>query len=358
MFLAHGADVLAVDSGKRTVLHFQSKGPVTKLLLDAGADVTAIDANGYTTLHNKHNAESMALLLEAGGVDVNAFADNRKTPLHHATEFGGCPRVVTLLIAHGAKVDVYDGENVLPIYNAARYRDSAIVKALIDGGADANLALLEAARNGDIATAKVALEGGGSLDARATDNPDDQDSTPLLLALSTKSSDMALFLLEAGANPTTPSNAGKTPLHCSGWDPAVVSRLLASVPAVDVNAVERLSRETPLHVAARCGSAQTVELLIAAGADVNAHNINQETPLHLSVGYGNLEATQAILIGRPDVGLADCNGKTAHDVAVENGETEIAALIEVYEGASRQSVVRGVGGEVFWLCCVCCCGVT
>lgn len=49
----------------------------------------------------------------------------------------------------------------------------------------------------------------------------------------------------------------------------------------DVNAVDAWD-ETALHMAARCGSIEACELLIAAKADVNALNANDETPLKVT----------------------------------------------------------------------------
>ncbi len=45
--------------------------------------------------------------------------------------------------------------------------------------------------------------------------------------------------------------------------------------------------ETPLHRAAWCCASQCVELLLAAGANVNATAINGKTPLHLPVGLSD-----------------------------------------------------------------------
>jgi len=105
------------------------------------------------------------------------------------------------------------------------------------------------------------------------------------------------FLLESGADPNFAlPDTGETPLHaalCKANRPAydlVVKVLLAhgadprraTIPGVETDGFMRDVRtkgETPLHRAAAFACEDTLQLLIAAGGDVQAKDANGDTPL-------------------------------------------------------------------------------
>ncbi len=74
---------------------------------------------------------------------------------------------------------------------------------------------------------------------------------------------------------------GSTPLHCATWKGHlnVVEVLLAH--GADVNAHNHNDHwgTTPLHAAAHANQKAIAELLIAHGADIHAINLNGRTPL-------------------------------------------------------------------------------
>jgi ankyrin repeat protein len=74
---------------------------------------------------------------------------------------------------------------------------------------------------------------------------------------------------------------GSTPLHCATWKghKNVVEVLLAH--GADVNAHNSNDHwgTTPLHAAAHGNQRAIAELLIASGADIHARNLNGRTPL-------------------------------------------------------------------------------
>jgi ankyrin repeat protein len=88
--------------------------------------------------------------------------------------------------------------------------------------------------------------------------------------------------------------------------------------------------DRPLHRAAALGSLDLVRLLLAAGADPNAHNATGETPLHAAVANDpyRASAVSRLLIDRgADFTAVDSLGETpVHRAAVGNSP----ALIEFY----------------------------
>ncbi|MBI3932037.1 MAG: ankyrin repeat domain-containing protein [Acidobacteria bacterium] len=116
------------------------------------------------------------------------------------------------------------------------------------------------------------------------------------------------FLIENGADVNAAgAETGETPLHsalCTSDRDAhdLVVRVLlahgadvnrASRPSVETSCFMRDCRtkgETPLHRAAAFGSAVTIDLLLAAGARLDARDANGETPLGWGSWYGRADA--------------------------------------------------------------------
>lgn len=114
---------------------------------------------------------------------------------------------------------------------------------------------------------------------------------------------LCLFLIENGADVNLPlPDTGETPLHaalCKANSPAhelVIKVLLAkganpncaTKPNVETGGFMRDCRtkaETPLHRAAAFGSERTIQMLLDAGAVVDAKDMNGDSPLGWASWY-------------------------------------------------------------------------
>jgi ankyrin repeat domain-containing protein 17 len=113
------------------------KFQIARLLVESGADVTASCCQGRTALHEAIGALGsdgdivpILELLIARGADVNqATADQHRTPLEYAVEYG-TPKRIDVLLKHGARSDVttFEGKSMLEL---AEVRGDAAVLALI-----------------------------------------------------------------------------------------------------------------------------------------------------------------------------------------------------------------------------------
>ena len=284
-------------------------------LLDAGADIEA-DAGGFygTPLNHaalrissssrERNAVTITLieaLLDAGA-DVNAVDERGDTPLVKTLHYGflggsstarmdstrrAVADLALELLAAGADPGARGAQGSTPLIEAAGYRPTMLVRALLEAGADPNVgdrngsALHAAAAVGSPEVIALLIESGAEVNAR-----NESGMSPLHRAVRTAPRDIVLVtyggsgpavktgpwleraaeLLEAGADPDLPDANGDTPLHIAAqaFDTALVS-LLAGVGA-DVN-MRNDSGETPLQVARNHANAAVARRLLDLGAD-------------------------------------------------------------------------------------------
>ncbi|KAA8893845.1 ankyrin repeat-containing domain protein [Sphaerosporella brunnea] len=134
---------------------------VMELLLARGADVDARDGTNRTPLHaasEVHTIEPdrpdkpLKLLIQSGA-DVNARTIQGMTPLHYAVQYGQDPRIVALLMEHGADSTIvgvgYYSHSPLgcvfgPYISLGRARGDPevmqeIVRVLVRGGASVGM---------------------------------------------------------------------------------------------------------------------------------------------------------------------------------------------------------------------------
>ena len=75
---------------------------------------------------------------------------------------------------------------------------------------------------------------------------------------------------------------------------------------------------TPLHWAAGHGMTNVARLLIEAGADVNARDTSSYTPLHQAVSSGHLEVARVLIGVGADVNVTSIHDETALTFAEQN----------------------------------------
>jgi ankyrin repeat protein len=228
--------------------------------------------------------------------------------------------LTTVLVTAGAAGATDD----LGLVDAARGQDQAKIRALVDRKADVNArsndgstALLWAAHWNDVATAGLLVG------ARANANTaNDFGMTPLSRACTNGSAAMVGLLLEAGANPNTPIATGETPLMtCAGSGSAEAVRMLIARGA-DVNAKEPSQEQDALMWAAAERHADVVDLLVEAGANLEAHSKKGFTALHFAAREGDLETARRLLAAGVNVNIrsqADEPAKAVPEPPAESG---------------------------------------
>ena len=143
--------------------------------------------------------------------------------------------------------------------------------------------------------------------------------------------EVALKLLEYGADINAENAFGSTPLHWASrghhFEDGSVLRLLLKHGG-DVNSRDTRGL-TPLHEAlgSEGGGLKVVPLLLKHGADIEAEDSNGRTALRVAVEQGHYEVVKLLLKHGADVEAEDSDGRTALRVAAQKGHDEVVKLL-------------------------------
>ena len=290
----HGADVGARSKTGFTALMFaaqQGDTASTRILLAAKADPNDVmPKTGATALaiaSSIGNTEVVALLLD-GGADANTRDANGFTPLLHAvrdSDYGldaaakaASVIVVKALLAHGADPNARLALDKEKTAAEVKAQAGAVGVRSANGGRVKRTA---------ITITEVELEG----------------ATPVALAAECNNLGAVKALVEAGADPNIATAKGTTPLILAAGAGTDVQRARAldeRATAVqteaylldhgaDINAHGQFGW-TALHAASYQGLNDVVELLVSRGADINSFDKLGQTPLSISLSVLTKEA--------------------------------------------------------------------
>ncbi|KAH0538232.1 hypothetical protein FGG08_005151 [Glutinoglossum americanum] len=283
----------------------------------------------------------MALLKD--GHNPNVQDSYHRTPLLWAA-MSGHGAVVKLLLENGAELEFKDSNRGrTPLSWAAEKGHDAVVKLLLEKGSELEskdfnngwTPLLWAAVNGHDAVVKLLLENDAELESKDSD----YGWTPLSWAAVNGHDAVVRLLLEKGAElePKGP-NSGRTPLSWAaekGHD--VVVKLLLE------NGAELESKDpsfgwTPLSWAAEKGHDSVVKLLLENGAELESKDsIQRRTPLSWAAVKGHDAVVKLLLEKGAELESKDPGyGRTPLSWAAEKGHDAVVRLL-LEKGAELES---------------------
>ncbi|KAE8593661.1 hypothetical protein XENTR_v10019251 [Xenopus tropicalis] len=260
----------------------------TQLQADIAA-ATRPDEDGDTALHiavvhgNILAAQRVIALLLHGSRHLDMLNNLRQTPLHLAV-ITDQPAMVSLLLENGATPQIPDRNGQTCVHLACEYESMRCLEILLRGR---------------------------KWDLEATNY---QGMTALHVAMNTGRKDLALCLLDSGA---------------------------------DVDTVDIKSGRSSLIQAVEGGSEELVSLLLQRGAQVNAQTYAGNTALHVASGRGLVEITRLLLRSGADGTVKNCHNDTAVTVAKDRMISDIVKgksssphdMNERFRGEYRDSAV-------------------
>ncbi len=156
--------------------------------------------------------------------------------------------------------------------------------------------------------------------------------TALTVALMNGKEEVAIALLEAGANPGLDSRGIGTSLHALVKADYAFSKgsrkfLIENVirHGASIHQTDGMG-ETPFFIALRSRDIETAEMLLAVGANLNFQNPAGETSLIRAVQGNDVAGVDFLLRKNCDRNIRDRNGKTALDYA--EGRPVLLALLK------------------------------
>ncbi|KAL7461387.1 hypothetical protein ACHAXS_003047, partial [Conticribra weissflogii] len=360
-------------------------GEAMKFLLDRGATPDLVDLDGVTPLHavtSKGDYEGTVALLDALAnkltpeelvAHINLPSHSGGTAVMFAAA-GGHPKCTQLMIDRGADVNAIATATPDYLEKLAKMIEEGTVDPNQDPHVDGVTAVHVAAEEGHLECVQILIDAGADVT-----KVDEEDRTPLLLAVKGNYGEVASALVKAGADPNTPYvdedgaphnllmdsiivenedfallliKHGADLLHKDDHSVTtllqaahrgmtdVVKALLeahASRPDADPKWIDAPSDEgvTPLLAAASEGHLAVLSLLLSPpgdlpAADVNAKDKEGTNSLMAAAARGHLECVRALLSAPGiDVNAQNADGHTALMFAY-NGKNQVETLWERY----------------------------
>lgn len=331
---------------------------IVKKLVAAGADPDKAQRSGETplmTCANTGAVDGVRALIKAGA-DVNAKEkEDDQTALMWAVAEKH-PEVVKVLVKNGANVEARSrikskpepyimemslDENIWP----TTYPDTTRWQE-VEGGFTP---LYFAAQQGDVDSARLLLDAGANIDA-----PNPEHGCPLNIALASGHEQLALFLIERGADPNIADAWGATPLHYAlyrgllilnrykpvdteylGWERQNMPRVVAALLEAGADPGATIDKSYPYME----------HPFIARGADLPPQvSPIGATALHLAAVAGDVESMK-LLAPVSDPKAKTIGGGTVFLLAAGAGVEKKARIADTAVEAARYALEIG-GGSV------------
>lgn len=350
--------------GIRAIMRAYQNQPDVKVLL-LPALLAAIRREGYGSRllwSTRNNLYFWTSSFVAQGDAVNQVDENNETPLHHAVYHGGTMSV-RLLCQHGAIVNLLSDSD--PIIIACRVGDLAIARILVFYGANIDIfdafgmnSLQNATRFNQTAVVRWLVDSGADVNQQTVVAP---HTSSLLLTIPWGNLASFRRLLIGGAWPDTTDGLGEAAIfHIIsyeaeyarqdllglnfGWPlPArfcTAALVLLFQHGADMRILNNASTP-PMHFAALSGAYQCVRALLFLGLKADDRCPHGHTVLQASIAGMNVGLVKMLLDSGADVGHLNGNGDSSFHTASKLRCGDLMTLLLAYGASIDQLSAQG-----------------
>lgn len=324
--------ILGIEHGQEEVCRILVEAEVDQKLSSSKAvksiDIQDKDGNSALILAAKKNMHPLCELLLKSGANPVLTDLMHRNALHWAIQSGNIS-IVQLLSKHEVLINAKSKQGSTPLIMAASLGHSEICEILLSE--EVNPA--EKDENGMNALHHAAMAGNADsvrLFLKYTElvnSKDVEDNTPLTLAAKAKGREIFEILLKENADPLATNKHGWNAMHFAADSGAteIVQRLSSNKQLVDS---KNKKEQTALLLSAMKGNQEACSILLKAGANPSAKDVDGWNAMHHAVFSGNVETVKLFTSNKALIDLENVdNCKTPLMIAAELGHTEICDLL-------------------------------
>ncbi|KAG6618765.1 TKL protein kinase [Phytophthora cinnamomi] len=181
--------------------------------------------------------------------------------------------------------------------------------------------LIQAVETGNVAMVRLLLESGADFN-----KADEEGATPLACAAAGGYTEIVRFLLETGEDEHKASKYGNTPLMRAVMDGHMEVVKLLAAKETDLERANTFGC-TALFIAAEYGHLEILKFLMERGAATDVTTNEGDSPLIFAALHGNVDVARFLLENGADIEETGENGNTALLIAAQNGHIDMLQLL-------------------------------
>ena len=293
---------------------------IVRKMLDENPQLAKADIDGCSMLHHVagHNRTAAIRLLIERGADPNAYwVGNLHTPLSWAVTVDH-PEACKTLIECGAKLDLFCAAGLGRLDDVCSFFDEA-----------------GHVRPGASMTGSSRRRADDSRITEVSTDPIEIISDALYIACRSGRVDVAMYLLDHGADPSFRGYMGASCFHWAyfgGGDPKLIQAILAR--GGDPKSTWGERRLTPrafgIFTTAGWGWLYYIKRILDIDPSLASLSECGTTALHEATKNGNLEMVKILSEHGADVWRVDAQGKTALELALQSGRQAVVDWLSAH----------------------------
>lgn len=317
--------------------------PFLQHVIEQGGNINIANENGKTLLMGaamSTNGLPLVEFLISHGADVHAKQKHGETALILAS-LNGNNEIIELLLVRGARIDDSNNKNIAALQVAARYGHEKSVETLLNKGASCNLqnkvgwtALMEAASNGHLVVCGMLLEHGCDYNLK-----DIKGYTALVVATLENRLEVADLIQRHGLQIIEKACGANDDCWQKQLDDRLIEALQNNYPVSIIRYyLKRGANQdihfgeysgTPLIQALLNGDKNLVKALIDDHkVNLEEKNKNDDTALMLACWNNKVEIAELLINAGANVDAANKTGQTSlHGIAIKKCSPVLAQLL-------------------------------